>query len=204
MAEQQAARRESKSSWQFNLNLEIGAHPQAACGSSLTLGKMDQPMNSFRRAYLISLVVLGFFAIGGGISSLSGHGAGIGYGVAILAIFVTALFPTVRKGGIPCRPRLAFGISSGLTILFGILLLCGFWEFVRTGGSEGPNGEGAPLAGIIAMTLFAFLFFCPWLLTTIRGRTAIRRDFQAQQDAAPNRSLTPVPKSEIPVRGSEG
>ena len=145
-------------------------------------------MNSFRRAYHVSLALLGFFAIGGGIASLSGHGAGIGFGVAILAVFGTALFPTLRKGGIPCRPRLALGIASGLTILFGILLLGGLWDFVHTGGSEGPNGEGSPLAGIIAMALFAILFFCPWLLTTIRGRTAIRRESQAQQAAAPNRS----------------
>jgi hypothetical protein len=30
------------------------------------------------------------------------------------------------------------------------------------------------------------------------------RNRQAEQAATPNRSLTPVPKSEIPVRGSEG
>lgn len=165
---------------------------------------MDQAMHSFRRAYHVSLVVLGFFAIGGGTSSLSGRGAGVGFGVAILMIFGTALFPMLRKGGIPGRPRLALGIASGLTILFGMLLLCGGWDFVHTGGSEGPNGEGSPLAGIIAMALFAILFFCPWLLTTIRGRAAIRRESQAQQVAAPNRSLTPVSESEIPVRGSEG
>jgi hypothetical protein len=52
---------------------------------------------------------------------------------------------------------------------------------------EGPNGEGSPIAPIIGMFFYCFMFTIPWVLTTIRFiRSAFNKTASAEQDAAPN------------------
>lgn len=65
--------------------------------------------------------------------------------------------------------RLAMGVAVVFTILSGVMVVWNFCFFVRTGGGEGPNGEGSPLANIIAMAFGAAVTLCPWLLTVLRG-----------------------------------
>lgn len=147
---------------------------------------MNHSMNSFRRAYLASLAVFGFFAIGTSISSLSQGSYGIG--IATLVAFGTALIPALAKGGVSRRPCLALGIASSLTIAFGIL----FYAICDLLTTTGLDVFDVPIAGIVALVLVAFLFFCPWLLTSIRGLSAVRNATRDQQAAASDGDSAPV------------
>ena len=89
--------------------------------------------------------------------------------LGLIFIGILPMVPFRLKEGFERNRRLAIGVSVFLTILFGWMLIAIFIDFVQTRGGEGPNGEGAPGALMIAMALFAALFVCPWLLTALRG-----------------------------------
>jgi hypothetical protein len=140
-------------------------------------------MNPFRRSYIASLVILGGISVLASIASLAEGLAGIVPGLGFSALALAAMIPILLKGGIGEHPKLAFAMATGLAMIFGGAVCLGFIEFVATRGGEGPNGEGSPLAVIIAMAFFGLVFFCPWLLTALRGIAAIRQKSDAQQDA---------------------
>jgi len=137
-------------------------------------------MNPFRRSYIASLLILGGISVLATIASLSEGLAGIVPGLGFLALAAAAMIPILLKGGIAEHPKLAFAIATGLAMIFGGAVCLVFIEFVATRGGEGPNGEGSPLAVIIAMAFFALVFFCPWLLTAFRGFAALRKESNAQ------------------------
>ncbi len=124
---------------------------------------------SFRRAYRASasltggLISLSFFAslVDGGQQSLEAGGIGI-------AIILMILAPYLLKGGFAANLRVARIASAIMLLMTGLALGALCIEFSKTHG-EGPNGEGAPGAFIIAMVFFATLFFSPWLLTSLRS-----------------------------------
>lgn len=122
----------------------------------------------FRRAYLLSTSVFSGLVSLGLLRSWVfcepfNKASGIG-----LALACMPLIPILLKGGISSHKRLAWGISVLMVLLIGSILADMRLHFYETSG-EGPNGEGSPLAFIIAMVFFSILFFCPWLLTAIRG-----------------------------------
>ena len=138
-------------------------------------------MNPFRRSYIASLVILAGITVLATIASLSEGLAGIIPGLGFLALSTAAMIPILLKGGIGEHLKLAFTIATGLAMIFGVVVCLVFIEFVSTRGGEGPNGEGSPLAVIIALAFFALVFFCPWLLTALRGFTSLRQKSHAQQ-----------------------
>jgi hypothetical protein len=131
-------------------------------------------MNSFRRAYLASLSVIGIFAFAA-ISELLSNVAN-SINTSILSVFGIALIP-ILAGGVVRRPRLALGIALSLTTAFGLLSL----YYISH-----PTREEHPMdavAGIVGLAIIGLLFFCPWLLTSIRGALAIRKIQEAEQAA---------------------
>ncbi len=86
-----------------------------------------------------------------------------------LTVISLTLYPIVKNGGVPARPRVAIIISTLLTLATGGLSAAGYFNFMITNGSEGPNGEGSPLAVIILLAMWTLCIFCPWLIATLRG-----------------------------------
>ena len=126
-------------------------------------------MKLFRRYYLLSATILCANVVFSTVSRLSTGQFSILDSIVPIIIGALTLAPVFRSGGIIRNPRLAIGLSITLTVVFALGLGFVFLEFVRTKGGEGPQGEGSPLGAIVAMTFFAALFLCPWLLTTLRG-----------------------------------
>ena len=124
-------------------------------------------MNHFKRYYKASTAILGVMLIFSTLRSLLAGEFLIG--IVVLLIAAVPRIPILRSGGLDQNRRLAIGISVSLAAGFATIQIFFFVEFVRTEGLEGPNGEGAPGAVIIAMLLFAVLILCPWLLTALRG-----------------------------------
>ncbi len=157
---------------------------QAADGDAvpLTFGsEIKQAMDTFKRAYIVSLVILGVFLIPGVIGSFLDGISGMGFGLVGLAVIAVPLVPVIRKGGIAGQPRLAAGIAAVLAVLFGVLVGTVYFGCM-TDGLEGPNGEGSPLGTILGVAMLAFVFFCPWLLTALRGASFLRKRSKVQQD----------------------
>lgn len=126
-------------------------------------------MHRFKRYYIVSATLLSVLAA---LASIGGVGSGyygIGMVIISLSIAALALFPVFWKGGILANPRLSIGMAALFAIASGCLVGSAFMDFVTTGGGEGPNGEGSPLAGIIALAFTTAVGFCPWLLTILRG-----------------------------------
>jgi len=126
-------------------------------------------MLPFKRFYIISATILSVLVT---ISVIGGIGSGeLGIGVALfpLAVAATALFPIFWRGGILANPRLSISMAAIFAIATGSFVGLAFLDFVLTGGGEGPNGEGSPLASMIALAFGAAVGFCPWLLTALRG-----------------------------------
>ena len=59
MATNRLPRREPKAKWLFNLNLEIGARPQAACGSTLTFSKNSEGKEQRTKTKIYIAIVTG-------------------------------------------------------------------------------------------------------------------------------------------------
>lgn len=131
----------------------------------------DQNIQRFKHAYLVCTRILSVFCLlsipGALFADETGHP---GYVAGVLMIGILPWIPVFLPRGLLGNLRFALVVSVMLSVIFGIWLGFIFIEFVRTGGGEGPNGEGSPLATIIAMTIFGAVFFCPWLLTALRGR----------------------------------
>lgn len=87
--------------------------------------------------------------------------------ISVVLAFIPFI-PLMRKGGIWRNPWFAVWISRGYAVIFLIAQISIFIEFTRHHG-EGSNGEGAPLAFILAMVVFSMVFLCPWLLTALRS-----------------------------------
>jgi hypothetical protein len=123
----------------------------------------------FRRYYIVSTAMVSGIAALTTLGSISSGGFSIPYTVIAVLVASVPLVPILRHGGINGNRRLSICISGSLASVYAILLGIGFLDFIRTEGGDGPNGGGSPLAAIIAMTFFAAVFVCPWLLTTLRG-----------------------------------
>ncbi|MCW1886379.1 hypothetical protein OKA04_16700 [Luteolibacter flavescens] len=95
-------------------------------------------------------------------------------GALFLVVVGIAISPILRPGGILGCLKLSVAIASGIAGLAGVSLLADFVYLASTRGGEGPRGEGSPMQGIAAMMFVALLFFCPWLITALRGIAAIR------------------------------
>lgn len=126
-------------------------------------------MPSFAHAYRTSAKIFGVLFV---LSTIGGIGSGmfsVAMTLTLLALLTLMFFPILRKGGVPAHPRLSIIIAATLTVFFAGACISNFNEFVQTRGGEGPNGEGSPLANMIAMAFFALATLCPWLLTFLRG-----------------------------------
>lgn len=131
--------------------------------------RLFTPMRLFRRYYIISTTIV---CVVVALSILSGIGSGnfsVSYAAIPTLVAAVPFVPILRQGGVEGNRRLSICISGSLASAFAIFLGSIFLEFIGTKGGEGPNGEGSPLAIITAMTFFATLFVCPWLLTALRG-----------------------------------
>jgi hypothetical protein len=137
-------------------------------------------MKTFRRSYIVSLVMLGVFFVPAAISSLLEGISGIGLGLIGLSLVAVPLVPLFCKGGIAGHPKLAAGIAAGLAVLSGHFVGTVYYNFF-THGLEGPNGEGSPIGSILITAVAAFWFFCPWLLTALRGASFFKNQKEAQQ-----------------------
>ncbi|GAA5123649.1 hypothetical protein JIN84_11660 [Luteolibacter yonseiensis] len=126
-------------------------------------------MPSFKTAYTSSAILTCLLSTSGLIGSVGSGAFDIRMLTFFLSTAVAAAFPLLKKGGLGGNPRLAVLIAALLTITFGMLISMAFIDFIRTGGGEGPRGEGSPLINMIAIALGATLAFSPWLITTLRG-----------------------------------
>jgi hypothetical protein len=138
-------------------------------------------MLSFKRSYTASAMILSVLVA---LSMIGGIGSGfhdVGFALIALLVVIVALFPIFWRGGILANPRLSISIAATFAIVTGSMVALGFLDFVQTGGSEGPKGEGSPLANMIALAFGAAVGFCPWLLTTLRGIPHWTRRNPAQQ-----------------------
>ena len=126
-------------------------------------------MQQFKRYYTASAAILTAIVVLSVIGGLSAAKFWIGYSIAAVLVSAVTLFPIFWSGGIIANPRLSITVACIMTIVFGGMVGLGFLEFIQTMGGEGPRGEGSPAANMIAIVFFAAAFFCPWLLTTIRG-----------------------------------
>jgi len=94
-------------------------------------------------------------------------------GVMVLALLLIWLIPFIRKDGFEKHMKLAL-LISGAHLIFGIYqTLAMFWTLMKLPSLEGPNGEGAPLAVIIAFFIFSLLTIMPWTLSCIMGFRAV-------------------------------
>lgn len=119
-------------------------------------------MLTFKRYYITSATLLCVLAVGSFSTS-------VGSGVVMLAVGSIALLPIFKAGDILGDIRLATRLAVIFAIVTGCMIASGFIGFMETGGGEGSNGEGSPLAHMIALAFSAAFGFCPWLLTALRG-----------------------------------
>ena len=126
-------------------------------------------MLPFKRSYTVSAIILSVLVVLSVIGGIGSGFYGVGFAVVALSVALVALFPIFWRGGILVNPRLSISIAAIFAIVTGGMVASSFLEFVQTGGSEGPKGEGSPLANMIAIAFGAAVGFCPWLLTTLRG-----------------------------------
>jgi len=125
--------------------------------------------SSFKRSYIASSSVLAALLVLSAIANLGGKQSSIVYSVVAVVVSAAPFLPFILRQGLSSNLRVAACIACVFALAFGVILAVFAKEFVETGGAEGPRGEGSPLAIVVAMTLFALIFFCPWLLTAIRG-----------------------------------
>ena len=142
-------------------------------------------MQKFRKHYIIAAIILIGVLTLSSIMGISNGDTPIGYSALPIVIILIIITPILRRGGITANPRTAICISMSLATLFLISAITMFIEFSITTG-EGPKGEGAPLAFILAMVLFALVFLCPWLLIALRGIRLWNYKNIAEQGAAGN------------------
>jgi len=140
-------------------------------------------MTKFSHAYRISATTLAIILVLSCVSSLGNGEFLIGTVVTALLMGAMPFLPICLSGGLNRNWRIAVSISVLLAIGFTGLLGFIFHEFVRTKGLEGPNGEGAPGAVIIAMVFFALTVQCPWLLTALRGTRGWRSEMKNAEQA---------------------
>jgi len=139
-------------------------------------------MHLFRHYYIVSTTILCGCLILSAFSSIISGQFLVGYLIVAFLIGAVPLVPIFRTGGINENPRWAISIAATIAVAFSLWLVFAFIYFVRTAGAEGPEGEGAPGAFILAMVFFAMLFVCPWLLTALRGLRLWNHRIQAEQD----------------------
>ncbi|MGC4016630.1 MAG: hypothetical protein QM755_19250 [Luteolibacter sp.] len=126
-------------------------------------------MTGFQRSYRFSVVITSVLAAGT-IFSVSASPDTLWWSwIASLLVGAIPWLAILLQGGLDRHRRLAFAIAASAAFLSSILQVGAFVEFVRSGGDEGPHGEGSPGAGIAAMLLFAALITCPWIITALRG-----------------------------------
>ena len=126
-------------------------------------------MLNFKIYYIISATTLCVLVVGSFFASISVGKLDVVTAVISLAVGSIALLPIFRAGGIPGNTRLATRLAVIFAIVTGCMIASGFIGFIETRGGEGPNGEGSPLANMIALAFGAVFGFCPWLLTAFRG-----------------------------------
>ena len=125
--------------------------------------------DSFKRSYVASSSILAALLVFIAISDLFRHQSLSVNSVVAIAISAAPFLPFILRHGFASNLKIAVYVACIFSLAFGAILTAVFGEFVQTGGAQGPRGEGSPLAIIVAMTFFALLFFCPWLLTALRG-----------------------------------
>lgn len=126
-------------------------------------------MDDFSHSYKISATTLSIMLALSCLGSLGSEVSLIGTVAIAILVGAVPFVPFRLRGGLDRNWRMAIIISVLFAIGFTGLLGFIFFEFVRTKGLEGPNGEGAPGAVIFAMVFFAITVQCPWLLTALRG-----------------------------------
>lgn len=145
----------------------------------------NPPMTLFKRYYIVSATILCVVAMLSVLSSIGSRDFSL-YAAIVVLVAAVPFIPILRQGGVNRNRKLSTCISGSLALGFAILLGSGFLEFVRTAGGEGAGGEGSPLSVIIALTFFAALFVCPWLLTVLRGLRIWNHPPQVEQGGAGN------------------
>ena len=130
----------------------------------------DQNIQRFKHAYLVCTRILSVFCLLSIPGALFSNPSGFGGQVLVASALIAFPWVPIRlRGGLLGNLRLAVIFSVILAMVLGSFQILVFCEFVRSGGGEGPKGEGSPGAMICAMIFFAALFFCPWLITALRG-----------------------------------
>ncbi len=128
-------------------------------------------MQGFAKAYRTTAnvqTVLGGISCAGALATGGHFPAAYGSAGLIVALLVAIRLPLHLPGGIGRRLRMARWVSFAMAALMSMAQVALFREFLENQG-EGPNGEGAPGAFIIAMGFFAAVWLCPWLLTALRA-----------------------------------
>jgi hypothetical protein len=127
-------------------------------------------MLPFKRSYNFSAALLSVLALIPVIGSVVSEKFGSGSTMVPLVFAAVALFPIFWRGGILANPRLSIGIAGLLTLATGIAVGLAFLDFVRIrSGRTTIIPHGSPIPEMIALAFGAVIFFCPWLLTTLRG-----------------------------------
>lgn len=102
---------------------------------------------------------------------------------------VVAVLPLVLCRDLSARVKYAYVVSLIFTSVatFGFAALGVALTTVNSlSDFEGPNGEGAPIAPVLALAFFALLLV-PWSLASMRGHQAVKlRKQEAEQDVTPN------------------
>ncbi|NWK57640.1 hypothetical protein HW115_18630 [Verrucomicrobiaceae bacterium N1E253] len=125
------------------------------------------------------MIITILFAVGNLVSGFNIYAC-----LVLLVLGVPPFLPlSVRSGD-----RLAFITSlvfAGLSIIILVSCMNMFAAAESLSDFEGPNGEGAPIAPIIAVFMFGLFFAIPWIIASLRGYKHIKQ--QAQQVVAPDR-----------------
>jgi len=133
--------------------------------------------NSYRIAAIITLI----FAVANMLNDFSFITLGV-------ALIVASPFLNYLRDRI--RLRITYIVSVLLTS-YSLYLMYHMALPIMNANSlsdfEGPNGEGAPIAPIVALTLYSFLFAYPWIRSLIyAAKLNHSKNKLTEQDAAPN------------------
>lgn len=144
------------------------------------------PVARFWRSYIVSEVIL-IVSVYSGIIRDSLHDFEMSWALAgIIMIVIITLVPLVPTGRSRIQRRIGTVTSGLLSVVCAVVLALVSEEFKVTGG-EGPNGEGSPLAAIMAMATFTLFFTIPWTITLVRGVASW--NIQEAEQAAADRPL---------------
>jgi len=136
---------------------------------------------NFRKSYLLATVITALFAV---IALLNEFNI---YAVLVLILLgVPLILPlSVRSGD-----RLALAVSLIFTALCTVFLASCWVMFSKAeslSNFEEPNGEGSPIAPVIAVFMFAVFFMIPWSIASLRGYKHIK---QLAEQEAPHQSMS--------------